>query len=174
MHNLYYYLSRAFSVIVGAIWCYVEPTVPFLAICMVAIAGDCYTAWRCNRRIAARAKAKGKKPPINYDGKLRSNKMFKMIGDLIEVMLCVVLAYYIDTRLLAHMGNLYLAQYVSAIYCVVQFVSILENVSTCNNAKWAKVLQNVVADKTQRHLGVDIASKTLTNEAVQTQRQKRT
>ena len=39
-------------------------------------------------------------------------------------------------------------------YCLVQFVSILENESTCNGATWAKVLQKIVADKTDRHFNV--------------------
>lgn len=155
MNNIQFYLARVISAIVGVIWCYIEPTMPFLVICLTAIVIDCYTAWRCNRRLCAYYKRKGLKSS-EYNGKLKSTKMFKMLGDFTVVMLCVVLAYNIDNRLLGHIGGLYLAQYVSAIYCVVQFVSILENESTCNDAKWAKILQRFVADKAERHLGVSL------------------
>ena len=33
--------------------------------------------------------------------------------------------------------------------------SILENMSSCNGARWAKLLQNVMVDKTARHLDID-------------------
>ena len=54
------------------------------------------------------------------------------------------------------MGELHLANYLAAIYCAVQFVSILENESTCNGAAWARVVQKIVADKTDRHFDFNL------------------
>ena len=52
--------------------------------------------------------------------------------------------------------NTHLANQLTAIFCLVQFVSILENESTCNGAAWARVLQKIVADKTDRHFNVKL------------------
>jgi hypothetical protein len=38
-----------------------------------------------------------------------------------------------------------------------QLYSILENESSCNDAKWAKVLQKIMIDKTERHFDVDLS-----------------
>ena len=139
----------------GMVVAWVAPTLPYLAICVFAIAVDCFTAWRCNRRIYAKYREAIKKNPnIKLDGKLKSQHMAKMINDMIVIFLCVLLAYHVEGTLLQHLGNLHLAQYVSAIFCVVQFVSIIENESTGSNAVWAKVMQKIVADKTERHLGI--------------------
>ena len=37
-----------------------------------------------------------------------------------------------------------------------QVWSCLENISSCNGAKWAKLLQQVMIDKTERHFDVNI------------------
>lgn len=157
MSTLYTTLSRILCAIIGIVWCYVEPTLNYLLICFLAIAIDCYTAWRCNRRIyAAYREAIKRNPKCRTDGKLKSKKMFKMIYDFTVVMLCVILAYHIDNDMLPHLGDLHLANYVSAIFCVIQFVSILENESTCNGSPWARVMQRLVADKTERHFNIKL------------------
>ena len=140
---------------IGFALVWIVPTLPYLAICVLAIAVDCFTAWRCNKRIYAKYREAIKKNPnVKLDGKLKSQHMGKMINDMIVIFLCVLLAYHVDLTLLSFLGGLHLAQYVSAIFCVVQFVSIIENESTGSNAAWARVMQKIVADKTERHLGI--------------------
>lgn len=157
------YLLALLKGLIGIVIAWIEPTLPYLYICVFAIALDCLTAWRCNRRIYNQYREAIKRnPKAKIDGKLKSHHMTKMISDMLVVFACILLAYHVDQTLLFHLGNLHLAQYVSAIFCVVQFVSILENESTSNNAAWARVLQKIVADKTERHLGIDI--KDLLNE----------
>jgi len=68
----------------------------------------------------------------------------------------ILLAYHVDGVLLSQLGDLHLAQYVSAVYCLIQVTSMLENQSSCNDATWAKILQKVLADKTKRHLKIDL------------------
>ena len=41
-------------------------------------------------------------------------------------------------------------------FCMIQLVSVLENMSSCNNAKWAKLLQKILIDKTARHLDYNV------------------
>lgn len=148
-------VSRTSASAIGVLWCYVQPTLNFAGICFLALLLDCFTAWRCNRRIYAKYKeAIQKNPNCTMDDKLRSRKMAKMVLDFSVLIFAIFLATLVETKLLSHLGNLYLANYLAAIYCVVQFVSVLENESTCNGAAWAKVLQRIVADKTERHLNI--------------------
>ena len=82
--------------------------------------------------------------------------MGKMIPDLLVIFLCILLADKIDGSLLPHWGGIHLSNYVAAIFCLTQVVSILENESSCNGSTWAIVMQKILADKTERHLDIDI------------------
>jgi hypothetical protein len=150
-------ISRFLAALLGIIWCHIEPSLNYIAICFGAMLLDCYTAWRCNRRIYARYREQIKRnPKCKMDGKLRSRKMAKMIQDFSVLIFAIFLAVAIDNGLLGHIGPLHLANYLAAIYCSVQFVSVLENESTCNGAPWARVMQKIVADKTERHFNVKL------------------
>lgn len=142
-------LSRMVGGIVAALWYAIEPSLTFFYVCVLAVVLDCLTAYRLNRRIRKTYSSEV------ADGKLKSSHMSKMVTDLAIVFACIVLAYHIDNNLLAHLGNLHLANYVAAIFCGVEVVSILENESSCNGKPWAKVLQQFLADKTIRHLNID-------------------
>lgn len=150
MQNILPTLTRWLAAGVGIVWCYIEPTLPFILICAFSVLTDCLTAWRLNRRIR---KAYSKEVA---DGKLKSSHMFKMISDLVVVFLCIILAANVDEILLAHWGGIHLANYVAAIFCLTQIVSILENESSCNGSTWAIYAQKILADKTARHLEIDI------------------
>jgi hypothetical protein len=41
--------------------------------------------------------------------------------------------------------------------CFWQLWSILENESSCNGAKWAKIMQKILVDKTSRHFDIDLS-----------------
>lgn len=150
MQNILPTLTRWTAAIIGILWCYIEPTIPFILICAFAVLIDCLTAWRLNRRI------RRKYSKEVADGKLKSSHMSKMISDLVVVFLCIVLAHHVDISLLAHWGGIHLANYVAAVFCLTQIVSILENESSCNGSTWAIVAQKILADKTLRHLEIDI------------------
>lgn len=142
-------LPRLLAVAGGILWVYLEPTLPYALICVLAVFIDFITAWRLNRRIRI------KYPNAGADGKLKSQHMSKMIADLLIVWLCIILANVVDNHLLAHLGGLHLGQYVAAIFVLCTAVSILENESSCNGSTWAKLLQKVVADKVSRHIDVN-------------------
>lgn len=143
-------LTRWLAAFVGILWCWIEPTVPFIFICACAVFLDMITAWRLNIRIK---KTYSKEVA---DGKLKSAHMSKMISDLAVVFLCIVLAHHIDVDILPHWGGIHLANYAAAVFCLTQIVSILENESSCNGATWAIIAQRILADKTARHLDIDI------------------
>lgn len=151
-----FYVSRAIAAVLGLLWVHIEPSINFITVCFFALIIDCYTAWRCNRRIYAKYREEIKRnPKCKMDGKLRSKKMAKMVRTFSVLIMCICLASYLDRNILGYM-NTHLANQLTAMYCLVQFVSILENESTCNGAAWARVLQKIVADKTERHFNVKL------------------
>lgn len=149
MNHIIPLLTRIAAALIGILWCWIEPALPYARICVLAVLIDCLTAWRLNRRIRATYSKEV------ADGKLKSSHMSKMISDLIVVFLCIILAQHVDGTILGHLGGIHLGSYVAAIFCLTQFVSILENESSCNGATWAIVMQKVLADKTERHIEVD-------------------
>jgi hypothetical protein len=149
MNHIIPLLTRIAAALAGILWCWIEPALPYARICVLAVLIDCLTAWRLNRRIRSTYSKEV------ADGKLKSSHMSKMISDLIVVFLCIILAQHVDDTLLAHLGGIHLGSYVAAIFCLTQFVSILENESSCNGSTWAIVLQKVLADKTSRHLEIE-------------------
>lgn len=157
MQNIIPYLARFVAAAFGLLWCYIEPSLNYIGVCFFALVLDCYTAWRCNRRIYSRYREAIKRDPrCKIDGKLKSKKMTKMVQDFSVLIMAIFLATAIDTIILDYMNPLHLANYLAALYCGVQFVSILENESTCNGAAWARVMQKIVADKTERHFNIKL------------------
>jgi len=143
------FFPRCCAAVLGFLWAYLEPTVPYALLCVFAVMLDCLTAYRLNRRI------KRLLPNAKTDGKLKSARMSKMISDLTVVWLCILLAVGVEDKLLGHLGNLHLGQYVAAIFVLCTSVSILENESSCNGAVWARAVQKVVTSKVSRHLDID-------------------
>lgn len=142
-------VPKLIAAAIGCVWAYLEPTLPYALICVFAVILDCLTAWRLNARVQRAF------PNAKADGRLKSANMFKMIPDLAVVYACILLSYEVDNRLLAHLGDLHLGQYVAAIFCLCTAVSILENESSCNGRPWARAIQKIVTNKVARHIEID-------------------
>lgn len=141
--------SRIIATVLGLLWAWVEPTLPYAYMCIFAVFIDMLTAWRLNRRVRAAF------PNAKADGKLKSARMFKMFNDICMVYLCILLADGVDNHLLGHFGGLHLGQYVAAIFVLCTMVSILENESSCNGSTWARAVQKIVTNKVARHIDID-------------------
>ena len=152
--GIFNYGSRLCFFLLGAVWGVVEPTIPFAGICMFAIVVDCITAYRLGKRVK---KQRQERYPTSKlpkdDAKFKSSYARRMFYTLCIVYSCTVLGWLIDTHIY-HFVNLYLANFISGGFCLVQLLSILENESSCNNARWAKVLQKVLVNKAARHLDI--------------------
>lgn len=133
----------------GALVALLQPTVPFIIICTIAILFDCYTAWSLSRRV------KRKYPGAN-DGKFKSRYAGRVFVTLIKVYALTILAYLVQTFILEGLP-IKLANIVAAAVCFWQFWSMLENESSCNDAKWAKIAQRILVDKTERHFDIDLS-----------------
>ncbi len=152
--GIFSYGSRISLFIIGAFWGLVEPTIPFAGICLFAILVDCFTAYRLGKRVKAQNPS-----AKSDDAKFRSSYARRMFYTLCIVYACTVLGWLIDTYMYPFV-DLYIANFISGGFCLVQLLSILENESSCNTARWAKVLQKVLVNKAARHL--DISEKDLT------------
>lgn len=153
----FFSLPRLIGSVLCLLWCYIEPSISFICVCFFALMLDCYTAWRCNRRIYKKYREAIKRnPKCKTDGKFKSKKMMKAVQDFSVVIMTIVLATFTDNVILSHIEPLHLANYLSAAYCGAQFISILENESTCNGAPWARFMQKIVADKTERHFNIKL------------------
>lgn len=144
----HYTLTKWVVSLMGGLIVLLQPTIPFILICLVAILIDCLTAWRLSVRI----KLKNGKSTAKF----RSKKFGKVIESILEVFAVIVLAHLIDKKIMTMFDGLYLANYVAAVFCFKQVWSILENISSENDAPWAKQLQKIMVNKSERHLDVDL------------------
>lgn len=134
---------------IGAVCAFLEPTVPFILICTLAVLCDCYTAWALSRRV------KNKYPGAN-DGKFKSNYAGRVFLTLLKVYALTVLAFLIENFIFEGLP-VKLANIVAGAVCFWQIWSMLENESSCNEAKWAKIAQRILVDKTERHFDIDLS-----------------
>lgn len=127
----------------------IEPTAPFIFVCTLAVLFDCYTAWSLSRRVK-------KKYPGANDGKFKSVYAGRVFMTLIKVYSLTILAYLVQTHVLEGLP-IKLPNIVAAAVCFWQVWSMLENESSCNDAKWAKIAQRILVDKTERHFEIDLS-----------------
>lgn len=132
----------------GALLALLQPTVPFILICTIAVLLDCYTAWSLSRRVKKRF-------PGANDGKFKSHYAGRVFITLVKVYALTVLAFLIDHYIFPHV-SLMLPNMVAGAVCFWQIWSMLENESSCNDARWAKIAQRILVDKTERHFDIDL------------------
>ena len=128
---------------------YFEPTYIVIAVCFAAILLDVYTAWRLSKRVHRAC-------PDKSCGKFKSNPARRVFVTIIQVSAMIMLGFAIDKNILTF-EEIYLTKLIAGVFCFVQIWSILENESSMNNAKWAKLLQKIMIDKAERHFNVDLS-----------------
>ena len=139
-------ITRFIAAAMGLLWCYIEPSLNYIGVCFFALLLDCYTAWRLNCRIKRRF------PNASADGKLKSSHLSKLVSDMVIVFAAILMAHLIEQLCFPHLMPIYLPNYVCSVFCAVQFVSVLENESSCNGKPWARLVQKIVANKISRHI----------------------
>ena len=145
MKNILYKCGWA---VLGAFLAALEPSATYIFICVILVLWDCWEAYRLDRRVA-------KKFPDKCYGKFRSKSAWKIIETFVKIFLAIVLAFMIQHSIFNGV-NLPLSQIVAGTICFVQIWSILENMSSCNDRPYARVLQRIMVDKTERHFHVDL------------------
>ena len=135
--------------ILGAVWSAIEPQLHFVIICLIAMLMDCVSAWHLNYRVRKRYGNKA------ADGKFKSASFGKVFVNIIKVMAMLVLAGLLQKHVFEDLP-IRLSNIIAGAVCFWQIWSILENESSCNDAKWAKIAQRIMIDKTARHFNIDL------------------
>ena len=150
MHNnaLYDSLVKLAFGIGGAVIGWLEPMQEVMYVVFAAMVVDTVSAYQLNRRVAQKFKGMS-------HGKLQSKRLLNLFKTLISVLTVILLSYAIDQYCFPIM-DLNLAYIIAFVFCMIQLVSVLENISSCNDAKWAKLLQKILIDKTSRHLDYNV------------------
>lgn len=129
-----------------------SPTLPYILLCTAAVLADCFTAWQLDKRVR---KAYPDKTSKN-SGKFKSSHFGSVLITLLQVYLLLIFAHFLHVYVTDSLpfNALKLA---AGLVIGWQSWSCLENMSSCNGAKWAMVLQQIMVDKTARHFDIDPA-----------------
>ncbi len=129
-----------------------SPTLPYILLCTVAVLADCFTAWQLDKRVRKTYPDKTSK----NSGKFKSSHFGSVLITLLQVYLLLIFAHFLHVYVTESLpfNALKLA---AGLVIGWQLWSCLENMSSCNGAKWAMVLQQIMVDKTARHFDIDPA-----------------
>lgn len=144
-------LLRVGAAAIAGVWAAVSPGVPYMLLCTGFVVLDCASAFALGRRVARRY---GNKESGDA-GKFKSWRLGRMIMSLVHIYSVVLLAHFAQV-LITEGSPLDLRKLVAGAVCGWQFWSYLENCASCNGARWAKVARKILADKTARHLNIDM------------------
>lgn len=124
-----------------------QPMYIYMLICIFAKIIDLMFAVRLSVRVK-KTKKKG-------DGLFSSKKMNKMFLSLFCFGSLLMLFFLIDRFVLMSDGLLS-TRFLCGAFVFQQIWSCLENESSSNDSKWAKVVQRIMVDKTERHLDIEL------------------
>jgi len=144
-------IGMSFAVLLSSAF---EAVLPLVILTVVFVLIDCISAWRLSRRMS---KTHYNKDGKTSDGKFKSSKMGKTVLELVIIIPTGLLLAYFVQMYLFEGANLRLPQIYSGLIIFWQLWSILENESSCSDKKWAKILQKIMVDKTERHFDVDLS-----------------
>lgn len=143
----------------GVLWAWVEPTVPFLVVCLAVKALDVYTAITRNHRILAQYEreliAHPEAQHKKVSGKLCSQHLGRLFHSVLVIFALVVIAHWIGI-LCPSVTPFPLEQAVAAAFAAAQVLSVLENECCCSQDRFAHVLRHYLIDKCKREYGVSI------------------
>lgn len=139
--NLFKPLVTALATALAAV---VRPALPAVALCTVMIAIDTFTAWR----LSCRVRRKHPEAP-GQPGRIHSRRLGRALVSLGKVYVLLLVSAAIDVVLTPATSVLQLS---AGAVTAWQAVSILENESSCTEARWPSWLKRYLADKVGRHL----------------------
>jgi len=134
------------SIIAGFIFAF-ETSLVFFIPCFLTSIVDIISAWQLSRRIK-------KNYPKKTDGKFKSIHLTHTLQKLFIVFISIIVANYVDVYIIKDTD--FSVRFVVAVFLFYEIWSILENWSSANNNKFAKILQQVMINKAERYLQIDI------------------
>lgn len=153
MQENYSIIGRWLLSLASGIVAMLQPTLPYFIICTLFIFADCFTAWRLDKRVAAAFPNKVRK---GSGGKFKSSHFAKVLFTLIKCYVLIILAFLVDVYIMRSSSET-LTRIAAGAIIGWQTWSILENESSCNGSRWAKLAQKILVDKTERHFGIDLS-----------------
>lgn len=145
-------IARWIFALAGGVLTILKPTAPYLLICTLLIFADCISAWSLARRAA-----KTHPDKVSRDAKkFRSHNFGHTLVTIIKSYALIIMAYLISRHITDGIP-IDLTKVAAGAICFWQIWSILENESSCNGARWAKVAQKILVDKTSRHFDIDLS-----------------
>ena len=140
-------LAQVVFSILSALFTTFTTALNFIIPCFLVIMLDVFTAWMLQRRVH-------KRHPERSDGKFKSEYKFRIIITLILVFVLLILGAYVD-MLIIKTGD-YAVRFAAGMFLFYELWSCLENWSSENENKFARVLQRIMVDKAERHFNVDM------------------
>lgn len=142
-------LVQYVSSIMGGLVLAVDTSIDFFVPCLIAVVLDVVTAYYLGRRVH-------KKYPKASDGKFKSEYKRRIVGTMIIVWLCIILANYVDIAV-RHSGDGLAVRFAVGVFLFYEIWSCLENWSSENDKPIAKALQRIMVNKAERHLNVKLS-----------------
>lgn len=140
-------MQWGFSIFSGTILA-IDTSVDFFVPCLIAVILDVVSAYFLSRRVH-------KKYPDKSDGKFKSEYKYRILLTMLVVFLVIIAANHVDIAV--RMADDKLAvRWVVGVFMIYEVWSILENWSSENDNKFAKVLQRIMVNKAERHLNVPL------------------
>lgn len=152
MNNLLNEILRILFSALGVVLALLEPTLPFIGICTMMILADCFTAWQ----LAKRARKVHPDKVSDDAKKFKSHHFGSVMSTLAKSWALIIMAFFIQMTI-TDAWPIDLTKVAAGAICFWQLWSILENESSCNDAKWAKIAQRILIDKTSRHFDIDLS-----------------
>lgn len=152
MQENYSIIGRWLMSLVSGLMALLQPTLPYFVICTLFVFADCFTAWRLEKRVAKAYPEKTR----SGSGKFKSSHFAKVLVTLIKCYVLIVLAFLVDAYIVRSTAET-LTRIAAGAIIGWQTWSILENESSCNGSRWARLAQKILVDKTERHFGVNLS-----------------
>jgi hypothetical protein len=145
------WLGNLLVYLLSAVLTTLTPNLPFIIILLLVMVADVISAIRLHNRLYNIDQTKYHKP------KIEAKKLLKMISSFGMMVFVILITHLVHEHIVTIEFNI--VKVVAGIMIGCQILSVLENESTCNDQKWAKVLRKVLIDKANKYLknniGVD-------------------
>lgn len=138
-------LKTALSVVAGAIAAFCRPLVAPAAVCTAMVVLDFITAVKLGRRL--------KRAGCDADGRLSSRRFGRVVLTLVKIYGALAVAAMAQQWIICGYGGFDAVRFLAGAVCLWQLLSILENESTCSDARWARIARKFLVDKAKRYLG---------------------
>jgi phage-related holin len=125
-----------------------ESSINFFVPCLIVAVVDIIAAWHLCKRMS-------KKYPDKSDGKFKSEYLIRTVAKMVIILLAIVVANYVDNHIIKNTDIA--VRFIVGLFLFYEIWSILENWSSENKNKIAKLLQRIMINKAERYLNIKIS-----------------